>query len=66
MKILNPSFQQAKSSYAQRSDRKSHDEIREQLATSDDIAGALGVAESLSGSEPALGAAPALQITAGK
>lgn len=47
-------------------DRKSHDNIREQLATRDAIAGASGVTESLSGSEPPLGAAPALQVTAGE
>ena len=47
-------------------DRKSHDNIREQLAARDAIAGASGVTESLSGSEPPLGAAPALQVTAGE
>jgi Na+/melibiose symporter-like transporter len=39
-------------------DRKTHDGIREELAARDAIAGALGVAESLSGSEPSLDAAP--------
>jgi len=47
-------------------DRKSHDNIREQLAARDAIAGASGVAESLTGSEPALGAPAALPITAGE
>jgi hypothetical protein len=47
-------------------DRKSHDNIREQLAARDAIAGASDVTESLSGSEPPLGAAPALQVTAGE
>jgi len=48
-----------------RLDQNSHDGIREQLATRDAIAGAEGVIESLTGSEPPLGAAPALQVTAG-
>jgi Na+/melibiose symporter-like transporter len=47
-------------------DRKSHDDIREQLAVRDAVAGALGVAESLSGSEPSLDAPPALTVAAGE
>jgi Na+/melibiose symporter-like transporter len=47
-------------------DRKSHDSIREQLAVRDAIAGASGVAESLTGSEPALGAPAALPVSAGE
>jgi len=47
-------------------DHKSHDSIREQLAARDAIAGASGVAASLTGSEPALGAPAALPITAGE
>ncbi|MGZ6008249.1 MAG: MFS transporter [Rhizomicrobium sp.] len=46
-------------------DQESHDGIREQLATRDAIAGAAGVTESLTGSEPPMGAAPALQVAAG-
>lgn len=46
-------------------DQNSHDDIRAQLATRDAIAGAAGVTESLSGSEPPMGTAPALQVTAG-
>jgi len=46
-------------------DQVSHDGIREQLATRDAIAGAAGVTESLTGSVPPMGAAPALQVTAG-
>jgi GPH family glycoside/pentoside/hexuronide:cation symporter len=47
-------------------DRKSHDGIREQLAARDAIAGALSVAESLSGSEPSLDTGPVLPVTAGE
>ncbi len=46
-------------------DQTSHDEIREELATRDAIAGAAGVSESLTGSEPPLGVAPALQVASG-
>jgi Na+/melibiose symporter-like transporter len=46
-------------------DQKSHDGIRKQLASRDAISGAAGVTESLTGSEPPLGTAPALQIAAG-
>jgi Na+/melibiose symporter-like transporter len=45
-------------------DQTSHDGIREQLAVRDAIAGAAGVTDSLTGAEPPLGTAPALQIAA--
>lgn len=46
-------------------DQSSHDGIREELAARDAIAGAAGVSESLTGSEPPLGVAPALQVSPG-